>query len=203
MPTGYTYAVQDGSITTFKDFALRCARGMGACIMQRESPLDELPKEQVPSDYHSKALETTRLELAKVDAMTDAEIVAACDTEYESHLAEFQRRSEETATHRDRYNKMIAQVESWTPPTDDYQNFKNFMLEQLWESIKHDCYEPERPVRVTAKQWKSEKVNRLMSDIDYHTKHNKEEIERTNQRNEWIRQLYASLAAMPTENPPV
>lgn len=40
MPTGYTYGIHDGSVTTLREFALRAARGMGALLPLREAPPD-------------------------------------------------------------------------------------------------------------------------------------------------------------------
>lgn len=44
MPTGYTAIIEERADLSFRDFALRCARGMCACVMQRDDPMDELPK---------------------------------------------------------------------------------------------------------------------------------------------------------------
>ena len=48
MPTGYTAIIEDKPGLTLREFALRCARGMGACIMQRDDNMDEPPKAPEP-----------------------------------------------------------------------------------------------------------------------------------------------------------
>ena len=40
MPTGYTADIQDGKITTLREYALSCARAFGALIMMRDDPHD-------------------------------------------------------------------------------------------------------------------------------------------------------------------
>ena len=57
MPTGYTAIIEEKPDLTFREFALKCARGMGACIMQRDEGMDSLPRVDPPSDYHLKAKE--------------------------------------------------------------------------------------------------------------------------------------------------
>jgi hypothetical protein len=38
MPTGYTYEIEDGSITELNEYVWRCARAMGAMVMMRDKP---------------------------------------------------------------------------------------------------------------------------------------------------------------------
>lgn len=83
MPTGYTAGVEDGTVTTLREYALTCARGMGACIMQRDDPMNEPPKKQEPTDYHVKWLAEAKEKLVQLAAMSNEEIKAAFTAENE------------------------------------------------------------------------------------------------------------------------
>lgn len=41
MPTGYTSIIDDNENVTFKEYALRCARGFGALMHLRDESLDK------------------------------------------------------------------------------------------------------------------------------------------------------------------
>ena len=58
MPTGYTAYVQDGVITEFADFAMKCARAFGALIDMRDESLDaEIRVQREPNtEYFDKEL---------------------------------------------------------------------------------------------------------------------------------------------------
>ena len=47
MPTGYTAYIEDGDITTGKDFLMLCSRAFGVAIDVRDEPLS------VPTDRKS------------------------------------------------------------------------------------------------------------------------------------------------------
>lgn len=84
MPTGYTADVASGKITSLRDFALICARGMGALVMMRDEPFDApIPERFEPSVFYKKHLDEAKQELAALRAMTaeDADNAAAAEAE--------------------------------------------------------------------------------------------------------------------------
>jgi hypothetical protein len=197
MPTGYTAGVADGKVTTFKEFALECARNFGALIMMQDDPLGTPIPEFEPSDYHSNALRDARNELDRLSQMTDAEVKAACLDEYTKELAYWEKCQAENAVKRQRYLSMLKKVESWTPPTSDHDGMKNFMLQQLTDSMKWDC--PDKPIlpkpsMELPSKWKAAKIAAAEHSIDYHTKNHAEEVLRTNERNDWVKALKESLS---------
>ena len=198
MPTGYTADVQDGKITDFPTFAIRCARAMGATIMMRDDPLDAPIPEFEPSDHHIKRLAESRAELARVEAMSSADVVAACEEANRAARESYDKSVIRTTEVRNRYNAMLAQVVQWVPPTPEHEGLKKFMVEQLRESIRFDCSEREPPVPQSPADWRADRIASLRRDIEYHEKHDAEERERTAARNEWVRQLRLSLAVSPS-----
>ncbi len=56
MPTGYTAAVQNGTVTRFADFAMNCARAFGALVELRDEMDAPIPDTFKPSTHHSESL---------------------------------------------------------------------------------------------------------------------------------------------------
>lgn len=199
MPTGYTAAVQDGEITDVKDFVLRCARNFGAFIHMRDAKFTDKPKLREVSDYHLKRLEEAkeRLENYQVKNKEDFE------KEMQEWIVKTNKEREEYRNtkeiHENRYNDMLDKVSKWQPPTEDHNNLKEFCIKQLKESIKGDCYVGEwcKPLTEddipTYEDYVNSELKRITDDIEYHAKGYREEVEKVNECNKWITDLYESF----------
>lgn len=200
MPTGYTDGVMQGKITELKDFAALCARAFGACVMMRDEPLDTpIPEEFEPCTYHKDRLKQVQAELESFSNKSPEELMEDFE-EYKASQKEFALRViEEKNNYRTRYESMLEKVRAYTSPSVDHHKFKEFMVSQLVDSISFDCDTSyylgllEEVEKLDFKQWALDKQKSLLYDIQYHTKHDKEEEERTNSRNEWISKLRESL----------
>lgn len=196
MPTGYTAAVQDGSITTLHEFALQCARGMGALIMMRDEPWGApIPEKFEPSTkYYDEALAKARAELAEVTSLSNAECEARAKAEHEKAEQAWAEYVAGKRASRERYEAMLAQVEAWDT---DAEGIKEFMLSQLRESITFDCgdYAPSVSALPSPDEWRAERMKSLAKDIGYHEERRAAEIARTEARNRWLTALRASLPA--------
>lgn len=198
MATGYTQGVRDGSVTDFQKFTMQCARAFGALISMRDDPNDApIPQKFEADSYHVGALRDAKAELVVLEGMTNAEIVAAAKAAYDRLITEWEasevRRKEEKA----RYSAMLAQVKTWTPPTKDHQGLKDFMVQQLTESIEFDCRESwKRPTPTKPGTWHFEQISRVQRDITYHTEHEAEDRKRADERTAWVQQLRDSLSAV-------
>lgn len=193
MPTGYTAAVQDG--ISFEEFVWRCARNFGALILMRDDPMDApVPERFEPSDYHPKRLAEAEAELERVSKMSPSKAGVAARKEREEALRYAAEYFAKQVQISDRYRAMIAQVEAWQPPTSEHVGLKEFMLQQLNESLKFDCgYLPDKPPVKSGEEWKRERIAKLNNDIAYHKEELAKEIERTEGRNKWIADLRASV----------
>ncbi len=197
MPTGYTEPVKSGKITELNDFIMRCARAMGACVMMREDPSDAIiPERFEPSDYHKERLEKLNKELEDVLRLSEEESTSMALEDYAEKEKNRINRLDETKCDDDRYRKILDKVFGWTPPTQDHQGLKDFMVEQLKSSMKFDDmgdYYSKRTEQLSGFRWKSDKVISLDKDIKYHKEKHTEEVERTERRNTWLKQLRESL----------
>ena len=195
MPTGYTADVQSGKVTDFAEFAMNCARAFGACIALRD-----LPKEPIPDEFKSRThnavwAEQARAELQALLEMTPSQIAEACESDYQSRLKSHRETQERNRVELRRYTDMLAKVEAWNPPTADHVELKQFMLEQLRDSIKFDIHEFDEPKRETVADWQIARVSDLRKTIARNERCQREEDDRTASRNEWIAELRKSLTA--------
>jgi len=197
MPTGYTADIAKG--VSLRQFILSCARGMGACIMQRDDPSSDLPKKCEPTDYHSKMIAEAESTLKEMKSMSDDVANAKAAEEYARELEAIESGIRKNNDLKSKYGNMLAQVRLWNPPTTEHQGLKDFMVSQINESISFDCgglYYSDRAKelkRLSAQKWKDKKIKSALCDLDYHQREHNKELERCRTQNEWIDQLYMSL----------
>jgi len=191
MPSAVTAPIQEEGLS-FRQFALRCARLMGACIRMRDESLEEPPRKETIDPYHEKALASAKAELRKLEAMTIEQAKVLRDAEARERDAQRRLSAERSSKLRLRYEGMRTKVEAWAPPSPEHENLKRVMLEQL-EQDRIDCEPFDPPEPPSAVEWLAERLRRAREDIEYHGEKLKKEHEAVRSQNVWIEQLYASL----------
>jgi hypothetical protein len=195
MPTGYTQIINDKEDVTFRDYALRCARGFGACLLQREEGMDEPPRPREVDPYYARNLAQDRAKLAELESMTveQAEIIAAA--EYEAAVKRHEKDKQEELALRERYARIRAEVERWKPPTPKHNELKKFMLDQL--RIGHVEYDVDQwaPKRLSGKKWLAERRKSARNSVSYSEEELLKEEELSRESAEWLSQLVESLEA--------
>jgi hypothetical protein len=196
MPTGYTAAVKEG--ITFEQFVMRCSRAMGALVMMRDDQMDApIPERFEPSDYHAQKLGEAQAMLVWATQVPASEAAREAESEYREAVARHRRNLEESTDLRNKYNALLAQVIQWQPPTPEHQGLKDFMAQQLRETIRFDCnddyYLEHPPVMLSGAAWKEAKIATAGKDVAYHSAEHAKEVERTEGRNNWLQQLRESL----------
>jgi hypothetical protein len=201
MPTGYTIKLYEGKPQTVQEFILTCARAFGATIEQRDDPLDVPPRpREVRTECHDKALSDATWTLETAPMWTDEEASKLAHDVHSKSFNAWLESSAEQLARRRRYEAMLQEVDLWTP-VEDLQKLKEFMLEQLRESIKFDCSPYDPPVAMTGVEYRQHVIDRAKRDMAYHTKERKAEMERVEWANRWIADLYASLAGLSLREP--
>jgi hypothetical protein len=198
MPTGYTHPVQEGKITTLREFAMNCARSFGACINMRDDPADAaIPERFEPhTAYYDEALTKARAILDELPRLSTNECERRATAAHADKLDNHRRYAREKEEHRARYEALLAQVEGWHPPAD-LGELRKFMLDQLAQSIDFDCstkYASPEPEKLSGEAWRDSELSQAARDLAYHTEERRKEIERTEDRNRWIALLRKSLA---------
>jgi len=161
--------------------------------MQRDEDMNDEPKLPVASDYNLKRLEETRVELNRIAEWSTEDIAREAEKEFQERLNSHNKYAHEKVDLRNKYNAMLARVVAWTPPTKEHEGLKDFMLQQIRDSIKWDCIESEPPKLLSLPEWYQNKVNNLEQSLAYHEEENIKEQERTANRTAWIKELYKSL----------
>ena len=194
MPTGYTLDLFDGKDVTFEEFVLKCARAFGALIDMRDEPMDApIPERLEPSDHHLKELEKAKRRLKEIRKWNEEKAEQEAERAYREALKEREEFIKKNKLIRKRYEDMLSKVQKWKPPTIEHVNLKQFMIQQLVESIEYDCFIPEMPQRLSGEEYKEQQIKKALSDIDYHEREYAEEVNRVYERNKWLLSLRESL----------
>lgn len=199
MPTGYTAKLCEGE-QSFNEFVMQCSRAMGATIMMRDEPFDaEIPERFEPSDYHAKKVEEGRARIEQINSMSDEELKAEAEREEREQMQSLRQRIEKTGETVERLRAMVAKVDKWEPPTPDHMGLKTFMLEQLENTIDFDgdCKyyldQLQSMKKLSGTKWKEKEIAKELKSIAYHEDQHEQELQRTEARNTWIKQLRDSL----------
>ena len=195
MPTGYTHTLYEGGQQTFPEFALNCARNFGALIELRDSPEAEIPERFEPSSYHREKLEESENNLRRWQEMSDDKVAADLRQTQEAAFAARKKIIRTAEERQVRYEEMLDEVETWTPPTSEHQGLKDFMTQQLTESIRYDCsttYLPEPPPD-DVEGWRQDRLDHARKEVAYHAEQYQRECERAEERTSWVQALMESL----------
>lgn len=199
MPTGYTGKLYSGEPQTFEEFTLSCARAFGALVHMRDDPADApIPERFEPGRYYAESLDRDRTALRDISKLSEAECFDRSRREYDDEIAARAKQKAEAAVLRKSYEAMLAKVKAWHPPTSEHAGLKDFMIQQLTESIKWDCdqsyYERNPPVLLSGADWKRQKVASLSKSIGLSAEEHELEVSRAAQRTRWVADLRKSLA---------
>jgi hypothetical protein len=195
MSTGYTCYIEDGRISTLRDYALICARAFGACVMLRDEAFvpGVVPNVSENSTYHQERLDEAILDMRKIDELNREQIIEMAFDEYRTELLEWNASLEKHYALQKKYDDMYAQVLAWAVPIE-YTKLKEFMLQQIDTSRDDDKYILARePKLAEPDEWLAAKVRSIRWNIEYHTKELADEKRRNGGRVDWINGLVAAL----------
>lgn len=193
MPTGYTAELCNGDVS-FEKFVMTCARAF--LVETREEPFEKpIPAVAVPDNHHADALEEARKKLSRLKEMRPDETEREADKEFRKDAQNHENRKRGVAAIRDRLVTMRSKVSDWQPPTKGHEKLAKFMLEQINITIKHDGDDSylSEPRRKTGAEWLTRQIESVEEDITYHTREYAEDVKRAKERDDWVRELRASL----------
>ena len=196
MPTGYTAGVQDGTITEFSDFAMQCARAFGAHIDMRDEPVDAKIRPAESDGYYEKRVAELESELESMASLPGTTWHARSEKAYNDAVAAWEETRARREAERERYERMLEKAHAYTPPTPAHEGLAKFMVEQLEESIRHDCgmeYYP-MPERKPADVFCKEELDRVGQGLARARQSLAQEADRVASRNAWVQALRDSLS---------
>jgi len=194
MPTGYTSDIYNGKDVSFEDFVWTCARGMGALVMMRDEPMGApIPDEFAPSSYHTEELEKARGRLAEVESWDYDTTNAEALRDYNERMVQHEQWVADKNRRREAYEQMLAQVKAWIPPTSNHDGLKKLMAEQLERSVEFDCSAPEKPTVLSGFAYQENALEKAQRGIERHTEEHTKEVQRANERTQWVQALRESF----------
>lgn len=195
MPTYYTDKIRPEGGVTFEEFVMNCARAMGACITLRDEPGggEKIPERFEAHPYSMNELTKARERLRDLVRMTVDEVTSECSRVHSEEVGRIRLRNMERDEQRKAYEAMLSKVRSWKPPTAQHEGLRNFMVQQITESIDFDCRKQEEPVCPPPSEWHEKEVSECHRLIGYHAAEHAKEVARAADRTEWVRALRLSL----------
>jgi len=196
MSTGYTADVSSGKVTDFKEFAMHCATAF--VVAMRDEAIGAKIPELKPSEYRRQALEDAKVELARIQCMTDDECAVLAVDDHRKIVEAYRRADAEKLAVRERLLAMRSRAADWRPPTSEHQALKDFMIQQLSSTIEFDT-EPSssRPEvkKLTGPEWRAEQLESGRRSVAYYAEQWEKEVQRTSSTNLWVSELRKSLAS--------
>jgi hypothetical protein len=201
MPTGYTASIHDGEPVTGKQFILACARNFGAFIHLRDERMDaELTLPSAPDNsFYEKNLAEAKHQLKMAEAMTVEEAQKMAEESYNGSILHMKKVIADKKVISERYNKVLVEVEAWTPPTDEHQNLKDFAINQLKLSMNSDCgmdyWEEQLKTlkKSTGEEFREERIKYMQREVTYYERSLQERLESHQGKIEWIETLFEAV----------
>lgn len=203
MPTGYTDGILDGTTKDFKDFATDCMRAFGACMHMRDEKTSDPYKKQKVSAYHSDKLKSLKAEMRELNLMSDVDLAYKHLKELNETKDRYEKYIEDTKRNAEKLTEMLNEAKSWTPPSEDHTGIKDFMIQQLADTLNHDgnpAFYSQRLsdilleiVNIDAQAVRGNKTVQLTKDITYHSDELFKEKERVRKANKWVTNYLNSL----------
>lgn len=199
MPTSLTSNIYDGSDTSFRSYALKCAAYIDYCDRaSKPLPKDKAPFLQ-PEKWYKETIEKNESELEEYKElkMNSERLKEAYEKETkrrEDYLNEFEADSLRKKELKKRYESMVATVKSWHPG-EEYSTLKSIMLEQLEKCIETDCAErkPAYSELPPMNVWIDNIIECLQDSLAFYEKRYAAECKEIEEANKYLKGLYEEL----------
>lgn len=204
MPTGYTAGILDGKVNTFEEFATVCTRAFGATIHMRDDSLDSPYEPRTPSEYYSNSIISKKETLERYKTLTDEELSKEFEDKMNKDLKYYKEKLEESSKNLEKLNSILESAKSWIPPTEDHKGFRDFMINQLEETIEWDgdssyyvnkIIEIEKQLSegIDPKSERESAIKELEKQISYYEIEYQKELERCKKSNSWMESFFESI----------
>lgn len=203
MPTGYTARIEDGSITTGKDFLKLCTRAFGIAIDLKDEPLSiPTPTKFKPDTYYRNRLDKARAELENTKNMSFEDAKTKMAKSHADRIKMYKSLAEQYIKHNEEYAKVRAEVEAWNPPTEEHCNLKIFALKQIDISVEKqeqiDYYVQKANEKLddsdeAVKRFIAEQIESCCEEVIRAEAAWEGELERVASKNTWMKKFLDSL----------
>lgn len=197
--TGYTYQLVEKD-QNFNQFVWTCARAFGALIHMRDEDLDAPInlEENSESSYHKDRLKEEKDKLDQLVALKPYDREGYGQLLKRNNIGYCKEGLDKAIAERDKMEGMLSQVLDWTPPSNDHVNLKNFMLNQLGESLKYnhtDYYREnlEKAYGADPMDLFADALDSCKRSIVYHEENIAKDALSSEGNNEWLQKLIESV----------
>lgn len=194
MPTGYTAFIGDNNDVDVKQFMLNCSRAFGALIHMRDDSMKkEIHLPEVDPYYSDRLTEALENHQAFIKLSED-EVRAM----YIEELSENKKKEEayelEKKKLKAKYEIYLNAIIRWEPPTPDHNEYKNFMIDQITESIDFDCKSYSvYTIDISFEEWYDNKLDSLTRNVDYYGQEFDKHQKKILGARKWIKTLMESI----------
>lgn len=203
MPTGYTAYIEDEKITTGEEFLKLCTRAFGIAIDLKDKPLNVPTKTHFEADsYYKEKYEKSLELLEETKNMSFDEAANKRRKDYEEEISFHKEYAKSQILLNEKYEKVRKEVSEWIPPTDAHKKLKKFALNQI-----DICVTPQRHIDEYLEKSKenfddsdkatyeyiSDIISMCQKDVDRAYESYQEELKRTEEKNEWMKQFLESF----------
>lgn len=204
MPTGFTSFIENGTITTGKDFLILCSRNFGlAAKISRDKGLKApIPTHFTPDNYYQKHYEEAVEKYKKFSQMTDTEFAKYVRAEHDSCIDKAKQCLNEMVEKDKAYQHIKQEVLRWKPPTYHHEDIKKFALNQIDMCMgtdhDYDYYmriinKPFDDTPESVKEYKKNFVKSLEDEMQQAESDLSRELEQVEDYNIFMKQFLESL----------
>lgn len=194
MASGYTHGVATGDVTSLRAFTMRCARAFVGFM--RDWPADAPIPTTYPewNTYDADVSNAIQL-LDRVKSATDEWFESDIDRKHRDRVEAEDRYHKNSTVTRARYEAMIAKVTAWDAP-EVLRPTREFMLDQLNESIRFDCPAPRAVTvidRPTVAEFRAAEIAEAERVLAAARERAAKETARVKAMNKWLAEFHAAL----------
>jgi hypothetical protein len=203
MPTGYTSGIIDGKINTFPDFAKLCMRAFGATIHMRDENLDIEYEPRKVSNYYLENIEETKKKLINIKKQSNDSIIKSVTRQLNNDKKYNINKIKEIKVLKDKLTTMLNHAIDYIPPTKEHVGIKEFMIQQITDTIKWDCddeYHVQKLERIEKelknidpKLIRKDRIQMYEEDLVRYQKQYDEELLRCLESNKWVTNFLNSI----------
>lgn len=203
MPTGYTAGIENGTITTGKDFLKLCTRAFGIAFELKDEPLSvPTPIKFEPNTYYKKNLEEAIVNLEECRKMSFEDAKAKMIKHHQDMMEMYKSMAEKSVETNKKYSKIRSEVEAWNPPTMEHYSLKKFALEQIDMCVEKpeyiDMFLKKSNKELddsdeAVEKFISELIESCYEDVKRAKEQWEEELARTEKNNVWMEELLNSF----------
>jgi hypothetical protein len=199
----FSRLILDGQVTDLEQFAKKCILAFGATEhMQKDNSESDDYIQREADEAYEKELQEMEKRLDYIKNLSDEEIISNHVSYLSNELEYYKEDIARIRENRSRIEKILEDAKSWEIPSEDHQEFKEFMIEDLEEGLKKGCDESHHVKRIEeineefkmdANSVRERILKGATEDIERQKKEVETEKQLADDSNAWVEQIIKSF----------